>query len=64
MFCQERTPSEAAISFAKCVVDARAAVKDPNWRWTTLERQRLVRQYENRVIECARMQMLHIARGV
>jgi hypothetical protein len=56
-------PAEAALSFAKNVVAARAALSDPDPRWTLRELRGCVRRYENRVIECARMQMLLIERG-
>ena len=63
MLFANRSPAEAAIGFAKCVVQARAALVDPDPRWTMRELRATVRAYENRVIECARVQMLRIERG-
>ena len=63
MFCANRPPAEAAIDFARCVMDARAALANPDPRWTLRELRATVRAYENRVLECARVQMLRIERG-
>ncbi len=47
MFCEKRPPAEAAIGFAKCVMQARAALVDPDPRWTMRELRSLVRAYDS-----------------